>query len=320
MPVDPPAPAGGQPGPDLPLLAAGLAHDVNNVLNVVLGYGELLRAGLPAGDQRVDYAQEILAACQRGIELTRQLAALGGRLMLAPRRCQLEALLTSLRPRLAGLLGPELVLHLQPGAAGPALADELRLGQVLDGLMHFLRRRLAGGGTVRAGVQQVEDQPALVIEDDGPAPNPQLAGRFCQPYAPMLPNGKGSLDLAAACAVLRQLGGRFQAQALPDRGLRLALILPAAPPPGTLVLVVEPDPVQRREVESLLCAAGHAVLTAGDAVEALPLLAALAAPCVLVGEPEVAEALARSGRAPAAVIAGDGEARRVLDRVRSVLG
>ena len=66
------------------LLAGGVAHDFNNVLGVITGYGDLLQVELPAGDPSHNYAAEISKAGRRAAALTRQLLAFSRKQIIQP--------------------------------------------------------------------------------------------------------------------------------------------------------------------------------------------------------------------------------------------
>jgi two-component system, cell cycle sensor histidine kinase and response regulator CckA len=87
------------------LLAGGVAHDFNNVLGVITGYGDLLQVDLPAGDPLHNYAAEISKAGRRAAALTRQLLACSRKQIIQPVVLDLNAATGELEKMLGRLIG-----------------------------------------------------------------------------------------------------------------------------------------------------------------------------------------------------------------------
>src|SRR5215472_1249957 len=100
-------------------LARGVAGDFNNVLTVITGYAELLRAEAPASSPLRRFVDEIVYAGDRAAALTRHLLAFSRGTPAQPRVVDLSALVTAMEPLLRRLLGQgiELIL-LNPRGAG----------------------------------------------------------------------------------------------------------------------------------------------------------------------------------------------------------
>src|SRR4029077_9700129 len=88
-------------------LAGGVAHDFNNMLTAILGYGEVILSQLPPGHPLREDAEEIRKAGERAAALTRQLLAFGRKQILAPRVVDLNRLASHLGNMLPPFVGEE---------------------------------------------------------------------------------------------------------------------------------------------------------------------------------------------------------------------
>lgn len=256
-------------------LAGGLAHDLNNLLNAFVGYGELLRAALPAAGELLPYAEGIVDASRRGTGLSRQLAVLGGRILPRLRATDLAQLL----PRCvdASQIPPAVAL---PAAACPVHADPDLLVEAVANAIAHVRRCLPHGGLITLAL----DPGRLALELHLGAPLPVVAGAsLCEPYRSAGPGLKGGLGLAVAAELARLAGGALEPVAGPDGGC-LRFVCQPPPPAGsqalagrTLVLVVA-DGDLRADLERHLAAAGATVLVGDDLTMAEGLVRVLAVP------------------------------------------
>lgn len=253
-------------------LAAGLAHDINNLLNAFVGYGELLRTGLAGDPDLLPYAEGIVDACRRGTRLSHQLAVLGGRV-----RARLQPV--DLAPLVAGLAerDAEVPVDLGPLAEVQVVADPVLLAEALRLAVDHVRRCLAHGPRLHLAVPAGAAAVELHL---GTALPPAAEGSVWEAFAPLRPGGRGSLMLATAKRLVELCGGTCSVAALPTGGvLRFALASVAGLPlAGRRVLVAVADEEVRQQIEDALGAAGAQVLGAASLGDAERLAAHAAAP------------------------------------------
>ncbi len=91
-------------------LAGGVAHDFNNMLNVILGYGELMLTRLQEPDPLLEYVKEVVEAGKRAAALTRQLLAFSRKQTLQPRVLNLNDIISNLKKMLGRLIGEDIQL------------------------------------------------------------------------------------------------------------------------------------------------------------------------------------------------------------------
>jgi hypothetical protein len=298
-------------------LAGGVAHEVNNMMSVVLGFTELLLAEFEPGDRRRRDLEQVRTAAGRAATVTGQLLAFSRRQLLQPTVLDLGELVVEMRPVLARLLGEdkELAVH-QAAPTSPVMADRGQLEQVIVNLALNARDAMRHGDRLTIDVTDVVLDTSfaaarpdlnvatgqyvmLTVSDTGQGMDRATLERVFEPFFTTKPTGQGSgLGLAVAHGTVHQSGGYITAESEPGRGATLRIYLPAATrtgeadPPGSpapappgggeTVLVVEDEPMVRQLVVRILHRLGYASLGAGDGVEALGVLAAADVPVALV--------------------------------------
>lgn len=130
-------------------LAGGMAHDYNNMLTSIMGYGELLASSLPKSGVHQVWLSEMLTAADRAASLTRDLLAFSRRQMIAPKPMNLNDTVRKLQGRLRMILGDrvQVFMHLDPDLE-EALLDQEQIEQVLLNLALNAREAMASGGIV----------------------------------------------------------------------------------------------------------------------------------------------------------------------------
>ncbi len=143
-------------------LAGGVAHEVNNMMSVVLGFTDFLLADFEPGDRRRGDLEQVRAAAGRAATVTAQLLAFSRQQMLKPAVIRLEEIVDALAPVLQRLLGAdrELIVRHIPGT-GHVRADRGQLEQVIVNLAMNARDAMLGdgrsAGTVRVRPQRAAD-------------------------------------------------------------------------------------------------------------------------------------------------------------------
>ncbi|HEY1225743.1 MAG TPA: ATP-binding protein, partial [Ramlibacter sp.] len=280
-------------------LTGGIAHDFNNVLQTLTTGLHAARLG---SDEKV---RRLLATCERavarGSELARQLMVFGRVQEVRIETFDHAQRLREVQPLLTGAL-PTDIAFTQDVAPGlwPVTADPLQLELALLNLVMNARDAMPRGGRLRLQVANVEGTPpgqdlpagdyvAIALHDEGEGMSDEVLARALDPFFTTKAVGRGSgLGLPQAYGFARQSGGALVLRSRVGEGTTVTLVLPrakaepqaAAPaaPAGGLqgtgcVLLVEDDPLVRDTVRSGLEVSGFDVETAGDADEALQLLA-----------------------------------------------
>lgn len=215
-------------------LAAGVGHDVNNLLTPVLGFAELAREA--AGDRaRVErYAAEIERSAGAATELVDRLLQLARSNSTAPVEVAGDAAVESTLPLLRTLTGPgvRLSAELEAGAARVRLRPG-DLEQVLLNLVGNAREAISRGGAIRLRTRSDETGCwELRVDDDGDGIAPEDLARIFDPGFTTKSGERASgLGLWIVRGILEDAGGEIEIESRPGAGSRVTVRLPARPAP-----------------------------------------------------------------------------------------
>jgi len=290
-------------------LAGGIAHDLNNLLTVVLGNIDLLRQGR---GRRDDSLGEIQGAAQRAAGLTRQLLAVGRRQILNAVTIDVGEVVAALEPLFRRLIPEDVALRLflDPEACTIA-GDPAQLEQVALNLVTNAGDALPGGGTITMRVSRLgpeahrqesglpPDPVWLTVTDDGAGMSDEVKAHIFEPFFTTKEPGRGTgLGLATVHGIVSQSGGQIFVDSAPEAGTSFAIVFPradgmadvapqpAAGPPrpaaSATILLVEDEPAVRGVASAMLASGGYRVLHAGNAAEALSVAEGFAGPIDLL--------------------------------------
>jgi signal transduction histidine kinase/CheY-like chemotaxis protein len=286
-------------------LAGGIAHEVNNMMSVVLGCSDfvLQRSDLhPAVRADVEQVRE---AAERSAAITAQLLAFSRRQMLRPVPLELNAVVRELEPVLRRTLGESVALELRLSPMGAIRADRGQLQQVLLNLTLNARDAMPLGGRVTIDTAAVElgDRDAaehpevrlrrgtyalLRMTDTGHGIDQETARHVFEPFFTTKGVGKGTgLGLSTVYGIVKQSDGYIWVDSEPGHGAAFRIYLPLADAPvatdapspprakgsgSETILVVEDETMVRNTVARGLREEGYVVLDAESGAEALALL------------------------------------------------
>jgi signal transduction histidine kinase len=277
-------------------LTGGVAHDFNNVLQIIGGNLQLLKLTGGLSDParvRIDMA---LAGVERGAKLSSHLLAFARRQPLQSVLLNPGHLLREMDEMMRRVLGPRarVVTDIEP-ALWSTTADPNQLNNVLLNLAINARDAMEGSGTltIRAANIGHASKPAEVAEgeyvmievaDTGKGMAPEVLERAFEPFFTTKPTGQGTgLGLSMAYGFVKQTGGEILLHSEPGQGTSVRIYLPRsegeaandeapyhAPLLGGLetILVVEDEPDVRSSTCGILSALGYQVLEAHDAAAA----------------------------------------------------
>jgi two-component system, cell cycle sensor histidine kinase and response regulator CckA len=279
-------------------LAGGVAGDFNNVLTVITGYAELLRAEIPATHPLRRFVEEIIYAGERAAALTRHLLAFSRGPAAQPRVLDLNAILNEMQPMLKRLLGQTIELVLLPSVNLRRIAaDPAQIEQVIVNLATNARDAMPEGGKFVIESEDIDldegngrnlDLPPgayvlLAVSDTGTGMDAETRSRLFEPFFTTKDPGKGSggLGLATVYGIVKQCGGQITVYSQPGCGTIFEIYLPRAAEEGvpaqrkpspkgseTILLVDDEDGV-RQLVSAVLKSNGYDVLEASNAGSAL---------------------------------------------------
>ena len=285
-------------------LAGGVAHDFNNILQVIQGYSSLMLKRLPENDPLREYMQEIQAAGEKASSLTHQLLAFSRRQILQLKVLNLNAIVSEMQKMLRRLIGEdvELSTSLAPDL-GCVKADPLQMEQVLMNLAVNARDAMPRGGRLRIETANVEIEPGppadqlevtpgsylvLTVSDTGVGMDGETLNHIFEPFFTTKEKDKGTgLGLSMVYGIIKQSGGALLVESEPGQGTSFRIYLPRVSPNavsstassvprpalrGTeTILLVEDEAGVRKLIAEVLKTSGYQVLTAASGREALTL-------------------------------------------------
>ncbi len=277
-------------------LAGGVAHDFNNILMIITGYGDLLKGHL-GGDERLrPMIEAILKAANRAASLTHQLLAFSRKQTLVPKVLDLNNVLADLGKMLPRLIGEDIDLEIVPGnGLGRVMADASQIQQVIMNLVVNARDAMPDGGrlTIETANAKWDEESArecgieakpgsfalLSVTDNGIGMDRETRAHLFEPFFTTKGVDKGTgLGLSIVYGVVNQSGGFILVDSEPGQGTRFKIYLPRieaeeantsasnVPPKSRrgseTILLVEDEQGVREAISHFLRAQGYTVLEA----------------------------------------------------------
>ena len=283
-------------------LAAGVAHDFNNILTAIAGHSELLLRQLSVDDPRRKNAEQIEKAAYMASALTRQLLTFSRKQVIEPRVLNLNTVVLNIEKMLRRLIGAhiEFCTVLDP-KAGQLNADPGQIEQVIMNLAVNARDAMPTGGKLTVTTASITldethltnfpdmtagDYVMLAVADTGTGMSDETKAHLFEPFFTTKPLGKGTgLGLATCFGIVRQNTGHIKVHSELGRGTTFKVYFPqvqSAPEPPRVrtvpkeaaggsetVLLVEDEPVVRDLAVALLREKGYTVVEAGNGEEGL---------------------------------------------------
>jgi signal transduction histidine kinase/CheY-like chemotaxis protein len=284
-------------------LAGGVAHDFNNFLTAIKGYGELLLETFETGDKRRSKVDGILKAADTAAGLTRQLLAFSRKRVVAVQVFSIGRLLADTEKLLRRLIGEDIDLRTSVAPeVGSIKADPHQVEQVLLNLVVNARDAMPRGGTIDIELTDVhlsaEEGAALelgaggyvllTVRDTGCGMTPEVKARIFEPFFTTKQEGAGTgLGLAVVFGIIEQVGGAVAVETELNRGTTFQVYIPhtseaqaeaAAKAPAAssggseTILLVEDEPQVAELVTRALRKSGYTVLRASRGGEALEMV------------------------------------------------
>jgi signal transduction histidine kinase len=283
-------------------LAAGVAHDFNNIIAIVMGYSELMMEKLgPQTDQRT-YLEAIRSAGQRAAGLTRQLLIFSRKQTVQLVVLEINEVVDDMNAMLQRLMHENIEVSIVPGKqVGRIRGDSGYIGQVLINLAVNARDAMPRGGKLTIATTNATldenyscmhkgvnpgEYVMLSVSDTGTGMTNEVKAHLFEALFTTKPKGEGTgLGLATCWTIVQQSGGHIGVYSEVGVGTTFKIYLPRIDQPleaaaratqtgpaphGTeTLLVVEDDPSVRDLARGILEAQGYEVLTASNGSEAL---------------------------------------------------
>ncbi len=282
-------------------LAAGVAHDFNNILTVIQGHVSLISAEEPPESEHQSSLKTVLRAAERASKLVAQLLAFSRKQIINIRPLKIDQTLLSLEEMFKRVVAENVTIKVIANTwQAEVNADAAMLDQLLMNLVVNARDAMPDGGeltlsseTVDLEQQTLSDNPELRpgkyvrirVADTGCGIAKEHLPKIFEPFFTTKPVGKGTgLGLAAVYGIAKQHGGWVTVKSEVGKGTSFDLYLPlhecvkkefdtkvmTRPAKGgtETVLVVEDDADVLLFVVSVLTAQGYNIISARSGREA----------------------------------------------------
>ncbi|OPX99262.1 MAG: Blue-light-activated protein [Syntrophorhabdus sp. PtaB.Bin047] len=280
-------------------LAGGVAHDFNNILTAVIGYGNLLEMEMEEEDPLRAYVEEILASSEKAVNLTQSLLAFSRKQSISLKHHEINDIISGVENLLKRLLSEDIDLKISLTSPGiTVMADITQIQQVLINLATNARDAMPSGGmlSIEAGHVRPDDSflrsqrqggslyAMISVSDTGSGMDQQTQARIFDPFFTTKEMGKGTgLGLSIVYGIVKQHNGFISAYSEKDVGTTFHIYLPAVEERtsegevkpsaakrgyGT-ILLAEDNPDVRRLATSVLRKTGYSVIEAADGQQAI---------------------------------------------------
>ncbi len=287
-------------------LAAGVAHDFNNILSIVGGYARIADSNFGENETLSDYLQKIQNATDRGASLTSQLLTFSRHKIVTESVIDLSQTLKEQSSLLTPLLPASIVCSFDVDTEGLVIdcaVDDIT--QVMMNLALNARDAMPDGGAITIGshlceggdvplhIREKTDNDKLVcfsVKDDGCGIKPEILEKIFDPFFTTKDQGKGTgLGLFMVYGLVKQMSGFIDVDSTPGQGTIFSVFWPLSDKQPTKVmqgsiadvesinlegytaLVAEDEPDLLALVSSMLERLGMTVLAAANGNEALVL-------------------------------------------------
>jgi two-component system, cell cycle sensor histidine kinase and response regulator CckA len=284
-------------------LAGGVAHDMNNLLTIVLNHTDFALEILAEDDPAGREVHEAHGAAERAATLVRQLLLFARQEATAAETLDPNHIVTGVAGMLARSLGERISLETElTGEQWSIQADRGQLEQVIVNLAVNARDAMPDGGTITittANVTLAQEQlktltggggpgghVCLSVADTGTGMTPEVIAKALDPFYTTKPEGAGTgLGLASVYGILSKTGGHLHITSQPGNGTTIETYWPVAAqqtvpaptpevkrlpptPTGEAILLVEDEPSLRTLAVRILHQHGYLVTTASHPDEA----------------------------------------------------
>jgi len=283
-------------------LAGGVAHDFNNMLNIILGYSQMALTKIDKSSPLHADIQEIASAGKHSADLVRQLLAFARKQTITPKLLDLNDTVAGMLNMLRKLIGEDIDLLWMPA---PNLwlikMDPAQVNQIVANLTINARDSISGVGkiTIETGkaifdmaycAKHAGAEPGhyimLAVSDNGCGMDKDTLGKIFEPFFTTKELGKGTgLGLATVYGIVKQNKGFIDVYSEPGKGTAFKIFIPmhgkegiiideprlqTEPLTGTeTVLLVEDDEALLKMAKIMLEELGYTVLmscTPGEAI------------------------------------------------------
>lgn len=284
-------------------LAGGVAHDFNNILQVMAGHAYQLGTKLDKDHPLTAHVRSILLGAEKGSKLVGSMLAFSRKQDIDLKPVDINHVITGFKRFIRRIIGEDIEFKTEgPDESMVVMADQVQVEQILVNLAANAREAMPNGGsfTIRTDIVEMDEEfiklhgygelgayARLSVSDTGLGMTEETMRRIFEPFYTTKPAGKGSgLGMSVVYGIVKQHNGYVMVQSEPNSGTTVEVYLPLmavtrAPKPrltvkesqdglaGCTVLVAEDDSAVRELMKEVIEDAGCRVIEAANGEEAV---------------------------------------------------
>ncbi len=282
-------------------LAGGVAHDFNNMLTAIIGFGGLLQMDMDEDSRSRGYLDQMVSAAEKAANLSQGLLAFSRKQMRSSKPADLSELIIKMKKILSRVISEDIEFKaVLKGENLIAMADSGQIEQVLLNLVTNARDAMPRGGQliIETGLAEMDDEyvkahgygepgkyALISVTDTGTGMDEETKQKIFEPFFTTKEVGKGTgLGLSIVYGIVKQHGGYINVYSEKESGTTFRIYLPLIQSEactgesrevpvlkgGTeTILVIEDDVQVRQFSRTALESFGYRVIEAVDGEDAL---------------------------------------------------
>jgi PAS domain S-box-containing protein len=282
-------------------LAGGVAHDFNNILSAIMGYGSLLMLKMKDNDPLRSYVEPIMASAKGAANLTQSLLAFSRKQIINPRPVDLNEIAKKMEKLLLRVIGEDIELKTRLIDRDLiVMADSGQMEQVLMNLCTNARDAMPKGGPlcIDTNIAELDGEfrkthgygepglyAVLSVTDKGTGMNELTRSKIFEPFFTTKEIGKGTgLGLSIVYGIIKQHNGYINCCSAPESETIFRIYLPltqiknvekdypaalSAEGGTETILLAEDEPIVRKITKAMLEESGYKVIEAADGEDAV---------------------------------------------------
>jgi PAS domain S-box-containing protein len=286
-------------------LAGGVAHEFNNIMTAIIGYGHLLMMKTEEDNQLRHYVSQILTSAERASGLTRSLLTFSRKQITNPYHVNVNETVEKIGKLLSRIIREDIEFRTELcNESTIIMADDGQIEQVLMNLVTNARDAMPKGGvlTIRTGITELDDEfvhpfgygsagefVRISVVDTGTGIDDKTREKIFEPFFTTKEPGKGTgLGLAIVYGIIKQHKGYIEVSSRPGHGAEFTVYFPLVREEANVrgsrshpvlktgsetILIAEDDEDVRKLDRELLEECGYTILEACNGKEALDLFA-----------------------------------------------
>lgn len=251
-------------------LAGGIAHDINNILMAIIGYGNLLYDGMKENEPARDFVERILKSSEKAAKLIKGLLTFSRKQPYNPEPANLNAILQGVVDTLSRVIREDIrISTVLADEDCVIMADRIQIEQVITNLVTNARDAMPDGGFLIISTESMEIDDAFInahgygvkggyalitVSDTGMGMDKQTQERIFEPFFTTKEVGKGTgLGLAIVYGIVKQHNGYITVHSAPGKGATFRIYLPLIQPKAEKA-ILEISPASKGGTETILLA------------------------------------------------------------------